>query len=98
MRRWLEHTRRRRHRDPALAAARLRLDDLAGECVIDKPDLAVIPRYSCAAVGGGGGLEDQRRHRATGSRAGLKPAASTIWVATRKPAATLSGSCASLPY
>src|SRR5260370_39718126 len=98
VRRRLEHLRHRGHRNAALAAARLCLDDLARQRVADEPDLAVLPRHGGAPVRRRRGPEDQRRQSAAGSRAGLKPAASTISVATRKPSATLSGWWASLPY
>src|SRR5437773_10416935 len=91
VRRRLEDADRRRDRDAALPAARLRLHDLARQRVVDEPNLAFVSRHGRPAVGGRRGPEDQRRHRETGSRAGLNPAASTIWVATRKPSATLSG-------
>src|SRR5439155_5134163 len=98
MRRGFDHACRGRHRDPALPAPRLRFHHLARQRVVDEPDLAVVPCHSRAAVRGRRRLEDQRRQRETGSRAGLKPAASTIWVARLKPAAILSGSWASLAY
>src|SRR2546427_3272056 len=98
MGRGFDHASGRRDSDTALAAARLRLDDLARQRVVDKPHLAVITSDRGPAVGRRRWPQDQRRHRETGSRAGLKPAASTICVATRKPAAILSGLCASLPY
>src|SRR3989449_8988302 len=88
----------RRPRAPTLPARRLRLHPLARPRVVGEPDLAVVPCHSRAAMSGRRRLEDQRRHRETGSRAGLKPAASTIWVARLKPAAILSGPWASLAY
>src|SRR5439155_18945921 len=98
MRRRLDHARGVGHRDAALPATRLGFHHLARERVVDKPDLAIVPGDRRAAVRGRSWSEDQRRHTETGSRAGLKPAASTIWVAIGKPSAILSGSWASLPY
>src|SRR6266851_5120822 len=98
VRRRLEHLRGRGNRDAALASARLCLDDLARQRVADEPDLAVLSRNGGASVRRRRRPEDQRRQSETGSCAGLKPAASTIWVATLKPSATLPGSWASLPY
>src|SRR5438309_8440228 len=98
VRRRLDHARGCGDGNASLAAARLSLHDLARQRVAHEPDLAVVSRHGGAAMRLGGRLEDQRRHSETGSRAGLKPADSTIWVAIRKPSPTLSGWWASLPY
>src|SRR5580704_11105981 len=98
VRRRFDHPCRGGHGHPSLPAARLGLDDLARQREVHQPYLAVVPRNGRAAVRRRSRPEDQRRHNAIGSCAGLKPAASTIWVARLKPSATLSGWCASLPY
>src|SRR6266851_4094908 len=98
MRRRLDDTRRRRYRHAPPLAPRLRLHDLARQRVVDAPHLALISSYGSATMGRRDGTQNHRRHKSIGSRAGLKPADSTIWVAMAKPSPTLSGWCASLPY
>jgi len=91
VRRGLHDSGRGGDRDSSLPAAGLGLHHLAGQRVVDEPDLAIFPGHRGAAMSGSGRAKDQRRHNAIGSGAGLKPAASTIWVASLKPSATLSG-------
>src|SRR6266851_6692438 len=98
MRRRLDHTRRRRYRHAALLTPRLRLHDLARQRVVDEPHLALVASDGGATMGRRNGTQYHRRHRSIGSRAGLKPADSTICVAIAKPSPTLSGWWASLPY
>src|SRR5229473_3453209 len=98
MRRRLDDARRRRHRHAPLLTPRLRLHDLARQRVVDEPHLALVASDGGAAMCRRDWTQDHRRHKSIGSRAGLKPADSTIWVAITKPSPTLSGWWASLPY
>src|SRR5229473_317865 len=98
MRRRLDHARCRRYRHAPLLAPRLRLHDLARQGVVDEPHLAFVSSDGGASMCRRDGTQDHRRHRSIGSRAGLKPADSTICVAIAKPSPTLSGWWASLPY